>query len=169
VPLLVGRAPRPHFVHRMFQAPAQGNPLAMTENGKTSSTAGKAAGSTKKPVAAADTADRGVKKAATKAGSATHAVGDAVEDGGRSFGDATKRAGHAASRGAELGRQKLASASSTAATAASATWTVVKNRKGVAAGLGTGALTAVAASFAAGRYSIRRKNGPLTRRTGGRL
>ena len=68
-----------------------------------------------------------------------------------------------------MGRQKLASASSTAATAASATWTVVKNRKAVAAGVGTGALTAFAASFAAGRYSARRRTGPFTRLTGGRL
>ncbi|WP_139140681.1 hypothetical protein [Streptomyces abyssalis] len=141
----------------------------MTENGKTSSNAGKAASSTKKPAVAGEKADRGINKAATKTSSATRSVGDAVEGGGRSFGDATRRAGHVASRGAEAGRQKLVSASSTAATAATTTWSVVKNRKGIAAGIGTGAISAVAASFAAGRYSARRKAGPFTRFTGGRL
>lgn len=142
--------------------------MAMTENGKTSSN-GKAASTTRKPAAAAAKADRGVTKAATKANSAARSTGDAVEHGGRNFGDATRRAGHVASKSAEAGRQKLVSVSSTAATMASATWTVVKNRKAVAAGLGTGAITAVAASFAAGRYSAKRRTGPFTRLTGGRL
>ncbi|WP_314173157.1 hypothetical protein [Streptomyces winkii] len=141
----------------------------MTENGKTSRNAGKAANSTKKPAAAGQKSDRGITEAAVKTSSAPRSVGDAVENGGRIFGDATRRAGHIAGRGAEAGRAKLNSASSSAASAASATWTVVKNRKGVAAGVGTGALTAVAASFAAGRYSVRRRTGPFTRLTGGRL
>ncbi|WP_055488121.1 hypothetical protein [Streptomyces sp. WMMB 322] len=141
----------------------------MTQNGKTSSTAGKAAASTKKPAEAGEKADRGITKAAEKTSSATRSAGEAVEGSGRNFGDATRRAGHVASRSAEAGRQKLVTVSSTAATAASATWTVVKNRKAVAAGLGTGALTAFAATFAAGRYSVRRRTGPFTRFTGGRL
>lgn len=153
-----------------FQRPADGNPLDMADNDKTTRIAGKAAhNGTKKPAEAGEKAGRGINKAAEKTGSATHSVGEAVEGGGRSFGEATKRVGHVASQSAEAGRQKLVSASSTAATAASATWTVVKNRKGIAAGIGTGAVTAVAASFAAGRFSAKRNAGPFTRLTGGRL
>ncbi|MFC4496933.1 hypothetical protein ACFPA8_22645 [Streptomyces ovatisporus] len=141
----------------------------MTDNGKSTRTAGKAANATKKPAEAGDKAGRGISKAAEKTGAATHSVGEAVEGGGRSVGAATKRVGSVAGHGAELGRKKLASVSSTAATAASATWTVVKNRRGIVAGIGTGAVTAVAASFAAGRYSAKRQAGPFTRLTGGRL
>jgi len=155
------------MVTPMFQMPTLGKPLAMTDNDKTTRTAAK--NGTKKPAEAADKAGRGIDKAATKTGAATHSVGEAVEGGGKNVGQATKRAGQVASRSAEAGRQKLVSASSTAATAASATWTVVKNRKGIAAGIGTGAVTAVAASFAAGRFSARRQAGPFTRLTGGRL
>lgn len=142
----------------------------MSDNGKIARTAGKAAAnSTKKPAEAGEKAERGISKAAAKTGAATQTAGEAVEGGGAHFAQATRRAGHVASQGAEVGRQKLVAASSTAATAASATWTVVKNRKRFAAGVGTGAVTAVAASFAAGRVSVKRQAGPFTRLTGGRL
>lgn len=144
--------------------------MAMADNDKTTRTAAKAASNgTKKPAVAGEKAGQSINKAAEKTGSATHSVGDAVEGGGRSFGQATKRVGHVASQSAEAGRQKIASASSTAATAASATWKIVKNRKAVVAGIGAGAVTAVAASFAAGRFSAKRNVGPFTRFTGGRL
>lgn len=154
----------------LFRLRARGNPLAMADkNQETTGTSRKATQSTETSGKARNGVKHGVEQAAAKTGSATRAAAGSVVSGGKSLGEATARAGRSASHGAKTGRKKLTSVSGPAATATSAAWTAVKNRKHIAAGIGAGAATAVAASFAAGRYSIRWREGHLTRLTGGRF
>ena len=84
----------------------------------------------------------------------------------RGIGDATTRKAAAAARTVQ---HTAVSAAGTAADKAGVIWTVVKARKAVVAGAGTGVATVVAGSYALGRRVGLRQRGPLSRLTGGRL
>ncbi|NSC25035.1 hypothetical protein FM076_29310 [Streptomyces albus subsp. chlorinus] len=102
--------------------------------------------------------DNGAKKAATAgARTATKA------------GEAAGSAGEAARRGSEAAKDTLVAVTSTAGTMATAGLTAVKERKKVAAGAGGGLLALLAGAFALGRTTARRRTGPLTRLTRGRI
>ncbi|WP_338701111.1 hypothetical protein V2W30_29065 [Streptomyces sp. Q6] len=53
--------------------------------------------------------------------------------------------------------------------AATTTWSVIKHRKAMAAGVGGGVLAGLAGAYALGRANARRGHGPITRWTGGRF
>lgn len=100
------------------------------------------------------------------AGTTAGETGRRTAESVRGIGDATTRKAADAARTVQ---RTAASAAGTAAETAGAVWTVVKARKAVVAGAGTGVVTAVAGSYALGRRVGLRQRGPLSRLTGGRL
>ncbi|UNT00255.1 hypothetical protein MMF93_30180 [Streptomyces tubbatahanensis] len=98
---------------------------------------------------------------AKKPAAATRTVAEAGGAAG-SAGEAVKRKGEAA-------KNTLASATSTASAAATAGLVAVTQRKKIAAGAGGSLLALLAGAFALGRTTTRRRTGPLTRLTGGRI
>lgn len=76
---------------------------------------------------------------------------------------------HAAEKSSTAVKNRLVSVTSTAGTAASIGLTAVRERKTLAAGAGGGLLALLTGAFALGRGTARRKRGPLTRLTGGRI
>ncbi|WP_425246185.1 hypothetical protein [Streptomyces sp. NEAU-NA10] len=125
-------------------------------------TAGKARRTAAKATAPAA---RATKSAATKADDAASATRNGVE---RATG-ATAGAAHNAARGVEAGRQAIVATSGQVAATAKTAWTVIAQRKLVAAGVGAGLTALTAASYAVGRRSGRHTHGPITRLTGGRI
>ncbi|MEV5432699.1 hypothetical protein [Streptomyces sp. NPDC052701] len=114
---------------------------------------------------ASASASRAAKSSAAKAGDTASAAKSGAE---RSAGAATG-AVQTAAKGVEAGRQALVTASGQVATTAKTAWTVIANRKLVAAGVGAGLTVLSAASYAVGRRAERQTYGPLTRLTGGRI
>ncbi|CAM5292732.1 hypothetical protein [Streptomyces aurantiogriseus] len=110
-------------------------------------------------------AARATKSAATKADDAASATRNGVE---RAAG-ATAGAAHTAARGVEAGRQAIVATSGQVAATARTAWTVIAQRKLVAAGVGAGLTALTAASYAVGRRSGHHTHGPITRLTGGRI
>ncbi|MEW2635105.1 hypothetical protein AB0903_26525 [Streptomyces sp. NPDC048389] len=115
--------------------------------------------------------------AGTRARQAEDTVKDTVKDTAegtglrtvesvRGIGDATTQKAATAARTVQ---RTAVSAAGTAAGKAGVVWTLVKERKAVVAGAGTGVATVVAGSYALGRRVGLRQRGPLSRLTGGRL
>ena len=98
-------------------------------------------------------------------GSAKDAARDTTEAAPGFGGAATDKAASAA----RTVQRTAVSAAGATAGAAGVVWSIVKARKTVVAGAGTGVVTAVAGSYALGRRSGLRQRGPLSRLTGGRL
>lgn len=84
-------------------------------------------------------------------------------------GEATQRVGRAASAGLQSGQHVVAANASKAVAAAGTAWSVVKNRKVIAAGAAAGAVSVTGAAFVLGRSTARAQMGPLTKLTGGRI
>jgi acyl CoA:acetate/3-ketoacid CoA transferase beta subunit len=63
----------------------------------------------------------------------------------------------------------VTSAAGQVPSAATTAWTVLKNRKLIAAGAAAGVTALSAASYAVGRHAERSGHGPVTRMTGGRI
>ncbi|MFF3644382.1 hypothetical protein [Streptomyces sp. NPDC002564] len=140
------------------------------KNETSKSTASKAASTSAGRAARAGTdkatsATDGAKSAATGAKSAAAGAKSAVS------GASEKMAGHVATLGskAKAGGEKLAAVPGKSVQLATTTWTLVQNRKAIAAGVGGGAVAALAGAFALGRTAARRGQGPITRATGGRF
>lgn len=74
-----------------------------------------------------------------------------------------------AAKSVAAGRQAVVTTSEQVAATAKTAWTVVAQRKLVAAGVGAGLTALSAASYAVGRRAGRHAHGPLTRLTGGRI
>ncbi|WP_338702830.1 hypothetical protein V2W30_36205 [Streptomyces sp. Q6] len=66
-------------------------------------------------------------------------------------------------------REGVVATAGQVASAATTAWTVLKNRKIVAAGATASVAALTAASYAAGRRAERGTHGPITRLTGGRV
>ncbi|MEU6368570.1 hypothetical protein ABZ876_23220 [Streptomyces sp. NPDC046931] len=110
-------------------------------------------------------ASRAAKSAAATADEAASAAESGVERSAESAAGVV----HAAARGVEAGRQAVIATSGQVAATAKTAWTVVAQRKLVAAGVGVGLTALSAASYAVGRRAGNRTQGPLTRLTGGRI
>ncbi|MEU5214511.1 hypothetical protein [Streptomyces sp. NPDC020742] len=82
--------------------------------------------------------------------------------------DATTAGGRARAS-VENGRQAAASAVGQISATAVTTWTAVKKRKTIAAGVGAGVIGVVGAAFAAGRTTAKPRTGPLTRMVHSRI
>ncbi|SDJ55103.1 hypothetical protein [Streptomyces indicus] len=121
--------------------------------------------------------------AAEAAEAAGRATGAAAESAGRATGAAARKAGQAAEetagaagkgastalKGIESGRKAVTSAVGQAGAVALTAWTVLKNRKLIAAGAALGVTAVSAGSYAVGRRAERGRRGPVARWTGGRL
>ncbi|MER7490796.1 hypothetical protein ABTY20_33940, partial [Streptomyces sp. NPDC126497] len=78
-------------------------------------------------------------------------------------------AGRTAAKGVEAGRRAVVATTGQVAAGAKTAWTVIANRRLVAAGAAAGLTALTAASYAVGRRAERHTHGPLTRMTGGRI
>ncbi len=77
--------------------------------------------------------------------------------------------GAALSEKAKAGGELLSAVPGKTLQAATTTWTVLKNRKAIAVGVGSGAVAMLAGAYALGGANVRRGQGPLTRATRGVL
>ncbi|WP_343998827.1 hypothetical protein [Streptomyces thermocarboxydovorans] len=121
-------------------------------------------------------ARRATDKATAPAGQAAKDTGAKATDTASAAVTGTRRAAQAAEgaaqsavKGAEAGRRVVVATSGQVAAGAKTAWTVIANRKLVAAGVGAGLTALSAASYAVGRRAERHAHGPLTRWTGGRI
>lgn len=121
---------------------------------------------TKKNTTRARTTGNAGTRAARRAEETATDAGRQTAGSVRDIGDATTRKAAAAARTV---RRTAVSAAETAAGRAGVVWSLVKARKAVVAGAGTGVATAVVGSYALGRRVGLRQRGPLSRLTGGRL
>jgi hypothetical protein len=126
--------------------------------------------------AAASKARRTTAKATAPASKAAKTAAAKTDDAASAGKDATERsakavsgAAHTAAKSVEAGRQTVIAASGQAAAVAKTAWTVVAQRKLIAAGVGAGLTVLSATSYAAGRRAGRHTHGPITRLTGGRI
>ncbi|GGV27779.1 hypothetical protein GCM10010277_09550 [Streptomyces longisporoflavus] len=108
-------------------------------------------------------------EAADKAKDSAAEAADAAGSGAHSFNVATQRAKQAATAGIASGGKTVASATGKVASTAVAGWTLVKNRKAIAAGAAAGVVSVAGVAFTAGRRTAKVQGGPLTRLTHGRI
>lgn len=106
-----------------------------------------------------------VKTAGAKGGTAAKA---AASDAAATTGDAVATTGNAV-KTVGAAKDKVLAAGSRTATLATVGVTAVKERRKIAAGAGGGLVMLLAGAFAVGRASARRRTGPLTRLTNGRI
>ncbi|MCG8968120.1 MULTISPECIES: hypothetical protein [Streptomyces] len=118
---------------------------------------------------AADRATTPASRAAKSAGSKATDAGSAAKAGAERSAQAASGAVQTAAKGVEAGRKAVITTSGHVATTAKTAWTVIAQRRLVAAGVGAGLTALSAASYAMGRRSGRQTHGPLTRLTGGRI
>ncbi|MEU5047329.1 hypothetical protein [Streptomyces griseorubiginosus] len=114
-------------------------------------------------------ASKAAGKAAAKTDDTASAAKNATKDVTERSAKAVSGAAHTAAKGVEVGRQTVVAASGQAAAVAKTAWTVVAQRKLIAAGVGAGLTVLGATSYAAGRRAGRHTLGPITRMTGGRI
>ncbi|MFJ8545753.1 hypothetical protein ACIRFH_27750 [Streptomyces sp. NPDC093586] len=117
-------------------------------------------------------ADRATAPASRTAKAATGKAADAssaARAGAERSAQAAAGAVQTAAKGVEAGRQAVITTSGHVATTARTAWTVLAQRRLVAAGVGAGLTALSAASYAMGRRAGRHTHGPLTRLTGGRI
>jgi hypothetical protein len=114
-------------------------------------------------------AARAARQAATKTDDAAEAAKSGVQRTAEATTGTVQSAAHSAARGVEASRRAIVTTSGQVAATAKTAWTVVAQRKLIAAGVGAGLSALTAASYAVGRRSARHAHGPLTRLTGGRI
>ncbi len=146
----------------------------MTEQNKNANRKTSTAGSTASKAAA--TAAKATGKAAESAKSAANGAAGKAGDAASAATSGAERAARAATgpaqsavKGVEAGRRAVVTASGQVAAGAKTAWTVIANRRLVAAGAAAGLTALTAASYAVGRRAERQGHGPLTRMTGGRI
>ncbi|MBW5420073.1 hypothetical protein GKQ77_00545 [Streptomyces sp. BG9H] len=122
-------------------------------------TAAKTAGGT------ARSASKTASGTAAKTGSAARDAKSSVAEAGKSVTSVGATLGEKAKAGGEL----LSAVPQKTVQAATTTWTVLKNRKAIAVGVGSGAVAMLAGAYALGGANVRRAQGPLTRATRGVL
>ncbi|MFK4149909.1 hypothetical protein [Streptomyces sp. NPDC004065] len=138
-------------------------------NGSTNKKAESTRTAASKARRTADKATAPASRAAASAAGTADDVASRTASGAARAAEAANGVARSAVKGVEAGRQALVSASGQVAATAKTAWTVVAQRKLVAAGLGGGLAALSAASYTVGRRAGRRAQGPLTRLTGGRL
>ncbi|WP_329258362.1 hypothetical protein [Streptomyces pseudovenezuelae] len=125
---------------------------------------------------AAAKARRTTDKATAPAGKAANKAAAKTDDAASAGKQVTERtakaatgAAQTAAKSVEAGRQTVIAASGQAAAVAKTAWTVIAQRKLIAAGVGAGLTALTATSYAVGRRTGRHTQGPITRLTGGRI
>lgn len=137
-----------------------------TRNGSANGTAAR-----KKVQGAAERAKQNGANSARQAKDSATAAEKAAESGTTALGAAASHAGRSAAAGLDSGRKVAASLGTSVTSGATLAWTVVKDRKKIAAGAGAGFVGLMGAAFAVGRATAKThaKGGPLTRLTSGRI
>jgi len=138
-------------------------------NEQTNQDSGSAQAAASKARHTAAQATAPVSEAANTVAEKTDDVASAGKDTAERTARTVSGAAHTAAKSVEAGRQTVIAASGQAAAVAKTTWTVIAQRKLVAAGVGAGLTALSATSYAVGRRAGRHTQGPLTRMTGGRL
>ncbi len=147
-----------------------GKPVSMTEQNKNANRKTSTAGSTaSKAASTADKATASTKSAANGAAAKASDAASAAASGTERAARAANGAAQSAVKGVEAGRRAVVTASGQVASGAKTAWTVIANRRLVAAGAAAGLTALTAASYAVGRRAERHTHGPLTRMTGGRI
>ncbi|GAB2755502.1 hypothetical protein GCM10027072_61840 [Streptomyces bullii] len=147
-----------------------GKAMSMTEQNKSTNQKPTSARATESK--ARRTAERATAPAARASKTAAAKAGDGVsaaKGGAERSAELASGAMQTAAKGVEAGRQAIVTASGQVAATAKTAWTVIAERKLVAAGVGAGLTALSAASYAVGRRAERQAYGPLTRLTGGRI
>lgn len=154
----------------MFAAGDSGKSVSMSEQSKNTNqkttTARSAASKTQD---AADKATAPAGRAADKAAGKAGDVASATASGAGRAAQAANGAAQSAAKGVEAGRRAVVATSGQVAAGAKTAWTVIANRRLVAAGAAAGLTALTAASYAVGRRAERHTHGPFTRMTGGRI
>ncbi|MFI9822542.1 hypothetical protein ACIHFC_19045 [Streptomyces sp. NPDC052013] len=149
------------------------NKNTQAKNAAAGATASKARQATDKATAPAEQAAKNAGSKATDTASAaasgTQRAAQAAEAAAQSAVKGVEGAAQTAVKGVEAGRRAVVATSGQVAAGAKTAWTVIANRKLVAAGVGAGLTALSAASYAVGRRAERHAHGPLTRMTGGRI
>ncbi|MDN3270211.1 hypothetical protein [Streptomyces sp. MA15] len=146
----------------------------MTEQNKNAnrktSTVGATASKAKSATAqATDKTTESTKSAADGVAGKAADAASAAASGTQRAARAANGAAQSAVKGVEAGRRAVVTASGQVAAGAKTAWTVIANRRLVAAGAAAGLTALTAASYAVGRRAERHTHGPLTRMTGGRI
>ncbi|MFI8966526.1 hypothetical protein ACIGO8_30945 [Streptomyces sp. NPDC053493] len=89
--------------------------------------------------------------------------------GAQAAGETGQRVTRKVSDGLQSGQQALTANAAKLASAAGTAWTVVKDRKMIAAGAAAGVVGVASAAFAVGRTTAKPAMGPLTRLARGRI
>jgi hypothetical protein len=154
----------------VFAAAVRGKAVSMSDPNKDMN---KKPTSTRTAESKARTAaDKATAPASRTSRAASDRAGDAAsaaKAGAQRSAQAANGAVHTAAKGVAAGRQAVVTTSGRFAATAKTAWTVVAQRKLVAAGVGAGITAVSAASYAVGRRAGRHTLGPLTRLTGGRI
>ncbi|KOG74782.1 hypothetical protein HCJ76_30435 [Streptomyces sp. MC1] len=108
-------------------------------------------------------------QAADKAADKTGDVASSAANGAERVAGTGTAVLHSAAERVQAGRQAVVAASGQAVTFAKTGWTLIAQRKLLAAGVGAGLSALGATSYMAGRRAGRRTLGPITRLTGGRI
>ncbi|MGW1893772.1 hypothetical protein ACWCP6_26500 [Streptomyces sp. NPDC002004] len=135
--------------------------------GQTAKRAASKAGSATK-----STAGQAGTKARAASGSAEAATRDARKSAvstARSAGETTKQGAHAALTGLQAGRRTVTAQAAKVTSVATTAWTVIRQRKAIAAGAAMGVAGLAGAAFAVGRSTAKPQTGPLTRLAHGRI
>jgi hypothetical protein len=154
----------------VFAVDASGNAKSMNQSNSGTnqdsaakrSTSSKARRATAKATApASQAADKTGEKSDDVASTAVAAAGRTAET--------TTAVVHGAAERVQAGRRAVVAASGQAVAFAKTAWTLIADRKLLAAGVGAGLSALGTTSYLAGRRAGRRTHGPITRLTGGRI
>ena len=154
----------------VFALDASGNAKFMSQSnsGTNQGSAAKRSASSKARRATSK-ATAPASEAANKAAEKSDDVASAAADNAGRTAEATSAVVHGAAERVQAGREAVVAASGQAAALAKTAWTVIAQRKLIAAGVGAGVSALGATSYLAGRRAGRRTHGPITRMTGGRI
>ncbi|MFK4071575.1 hypothetical protein [Streptomyces sp. NPDC029674] len=118
---------------------------------------------------AARSASKATSGAAAKTGSAARGVKSSATEAGEGAAALSATLGAKTKAKAKAGGELLSAVPGKTLQAATTTWTLLKNRKAIAMGVGSGAVAMLAGAYALGGANVRRGQGPLTRATRGVL
>ncbi|MER5449528.1 hypothetical protein ABT052_02325 [Streptomyces sp. NPDC002766] len=153
-----------------FGVRASGNAKSMSQsNSETKRTSASNRSAAAKARRATAKATAPASQAADKAAEKSDAVESAAVGAAERTAGASTAVVHGAAERVQAGRQAVIAASGQAVAFAKTAWTLIAQRKLLAAGVGAGLSALGTTSYLAGRRAGRRTEGPITRLTGGRI
>ena len=164
------QSPRTASWRIVFVIGANGNATSMSQsNSDTNQDSVSKRSASSKARAATAKATAPASQAADKAAETSDQAASTAVDAAERSAETTSTVVHGAAERVQAGRQAVIAASGQAVALAKTTWTLLANRKLLAAGVGAGVSALGALSYMAGRRAGRHTHGPITRMTGGRI